>query len=92
LSTPPSSVSSASEPANCLDPAEDLLNALTDALADSVALVADGATIDRRATMGVLSDMRGDFGLAASLDEVGAIVAPVCPNGYSVLSLPPHHL
>jgi hypothetical protein len=86
-----SSVSSTSESANCLDPAKDLLDALTDTLADSVALVAHGATVDRRATVGVLGDMRGDVGLSASLDEVGTSVTPICPNGDSVLSLPPHH-
>src|SRR3954452_23700657 len=55
-----------------LDPAKDLLDSLSDPLADRVAGMPSRSPIDGRATspLEVLSDLRRDVDLLATLDEV----------------------
>src|SRR5438128_1747628 len=62
-----------------LGPAKDLLDALSDDLADRVASVSGGASIDRRAAARsfVLRDVRGDVALAAVPDKAARVVALV---------------
>src|SRR4029077_14024098 len=67
------------EVADSLHPAEHLLDALAEALADRVARQARRSRVDRRATtpMDALSDLRRHLAFAAPRDEVARVVALV---------------
>src|SRR5207249_11975567 len=61
-----------------LEPAEDLLHALAPLLADRVARMPSGATVDRAGAMaGVLRDMRGHSEQAHRRDEIARVIALV---------------
>ena len=67
---------------NGLGPAEGLLNALSDTLADAIARMAGGATIDGRTPAGgILRQMRRDVDLAQLVDEIAGIETLVAGQG-----------
>jgi hypothetical protein len=67
--------------AHTLDPAEDFLDALADALARGIARMPCRAPVDRRApTAGVLRHVRAHVQPAQFLDKVGGIVTAVGPQ------------
>src|SRR5208337_5043016 len=68
-------VTSLAQPADGLEPAEDLFHPLAPPLAESITGVAGGAAIDR--AVGLLRDMRGNAMLAEFQDEFFLIVTLV---------------
>jgi hypothetical protein len=72
-------ITSATQPADSLHPAEGLFNPFADPLTDGVARMAHSASVDRRATCAgqILSHMRRDLERTAGRDEVVGIVALV---------------
>ncbi len=66
-------------------PTEDLVDALSDALADDIAGRTGGAPVDCGATVAleVLSDVRRDAELSTSFDEAADVVALVTADGDS---------
>ena len=76
--------------ADGLEPADDLLDALADALADLVPGVARRPLVDLGpAILGVLlRDVRRNVACAKLGDEVGRVVGLVCTNGEALPRMP----
>src|SRR5215469_15670971 len=67
--------------ANRLDPSERLFDPLSLDRAEAITRVAGGATVDRRATVGViLRDVRRAAAFAAAGDEIGRVIVFVAAN------------
>jgi len=87
LSALSAAVSTSPQASDGLDPAKDLLDAPADPLTESIAEMAHGATSDGGAAVRVLSEMRGDVGVTAVTNEIGAVVAAVSSDGDAATSL-----